>query len=58
MTSTIERIALFVCALSLGGCFDFGKADPPLPIDCETIDRAEERFPDLCGVDAGIDAGP
>ncbi|HEX6245593.1 MAG TPA: hypothetical protein VFZ61_31935 [Polyangiales bacterium] len=52
--------ALACCAAS--GC---ALPPPPAPrdIDCEQIDRAEERFPEECGdtdadatADAGVDA--
>ena len=40
------------------GCWLSAPEDPP-PFDCAAIDRAEERFPDECGGDAGVaeDAG-
>jgi hypothetical protein len=44
--------------LALVCCAAFGCALPPPPaprdIDCEQIDRADERFPEECG-DAGTD---
>jgi hypothetical protein len=49
---TTEALALsratLACALLLVGC---PLPPPPAaqPIDCEAIDRAEERFPEECG---------
>ncbi|MCZ7681873.1 MAG: hypothetical protein M5U28_25000 [Sandaracinaceae bacterium] len=45
--------------VALSGC-GLTRPPDPAPFDCETIDRAEERFPDRCGQpeeDAGVDAG-
>ena len=42
------RRGLCALALSLLGCAV--KAPPePRPLDCETLDRAAERFPEECG---------
>ena len=65
MTSTPERLRLLVAlaalvvalfALAVQGCGLERPPDPP-GLDCDAIDRAEERFPDECGdpVDAGED---
>lgn len=67
-----RRAALLLVAVGLGGCWLSAPPSPP-PFDCTTIDRAAERFPDLCGdagmptdaamdpdaaTDGGVDAGP
>ncbi|MBX7191086.1 MAG: hypothetical protein K1X94_03460 [Sandaracinaceae bacterium] len=55
--SDLTRTALLAASLGLVGCGLERPPDPP-PFDCAQIDRAEERFPDLCGPDAGpVDAG-
>lgn len=59
MLAVIGALAL---GLALGGCALTRPPDPP-PFDCADFDRADERFPDRCGEDAGAeededDAGP
>ncbi len=58
MTSSPDRWSLLLLAAlaCAPGC---GLERPPdvQPFDCETIDRAEERFPDECGEAVDEDAG-
>lgn len=58
MTSTSDLVRV-LALVALSGC-GLTRPPDPAPFDCETIDRAEERFPDRCGQpeeDAGVDAG-
>lgn len=73
MTSVCERrrrtargrtraaAVLVLGASSLAAC-GLTRPEPPPPFDCAAIDRAEERFPDVCGdpappdEDAGLEA--
>lgn len=57
MTSASERTLALLAALHLaavGGCALSRPPDPP-PFDCADFDRADERFPDRCGDDAGVE---
>ena len=47
-------LALACCALL--GC-PLSPPPDPLPIDCDQIDRAAERFPEECGEPEDADAG-
>jgi hypothetical protein len=50
---TTEKLAALACLVSLAGC-PLPPPPTPRPIDCEEIERAQERFPEQCGEsDAG-----
>jgi hypothetical protein len=63
-----RRVAVLTLALGVTSGCGLDPPPPVIPIDCEQVDRAMERFPDECAdaasdddaatdVDADVDAG-